>query len=192
MMHPSIGNSIEKVESGKFDNILSQFDGNHIGVFINAYTSDCGVEPMPAGFHQSEDGLEIHISNEQSESAVQVGWFGESSSLCSNHPNCKDYKHKSPLVQYANRLDIKVATGLIEKNRSLLDELYKDGLGLFIVHGHNDEYSFTQLPNGIVAVIDDGVTTFRSRPDIVNKKSFIPTVWRFENGSRQVVGGFLA
>ena len=48
------------------------------------------------------------------------------------------------------------------------------GLGVFMVHGHGDGAPFTALPYGLVAVIEDGRTHFRSRSEVLHAGGFVP------------------
>ena len=196
MIHQTVKTAISKVEEGKFDSFLQILENKNLGIFVNAYANEGQVLPIPDGYHQSESNLEICLSNEKEESAVQVGWYGQIHALCSNHPSCEDYAHQKykpeeDVLANAAELVISSTQEEAEKHRNMLDELFADGLGLFIVHGHSRKFTFSELPQNCIAVIENGKTNFRYRKDVINITNFVPNIWRMENGVRQVVGGFI-
>ena len=72
-----------------------------------------------------------------------------------------------------------------------LDELASHGIGIALIHGHSSRYEFTELPLGMIAVIENARTHFRRRSDVSDTSRFVPNIWRFEDGVRQCVGGFI-
>ena len=79
----------------------------------------------------------------------------------------------------------------VEGHADLLANLAMDGLGIFMVHGHTEDVEFVELPAGFMSVIENNKTSFRERESVLNNQRFVPNVWRFENGVRQPVGGFV-
>lgn len=199
MIHPIIKAAISKVEQGKFDTYLKLIENTNLGIFINAYAVDGQVLPIPSGYHQSEGDLNISLENEKRVSDIQVGWFGKTQALCSSHPDCSDYKHgpRPPedgfidALTGAPELSIDSVHKTVEKYRTIIDDLFLDGLGLFIVHGHNQKFAFTELPSKWVTVIQNNQTRFQLRKEVIGKGTFVPNIWRLESGVREVVGGFI-
>ena len=68
--------TIRKVEKGEFDSILKKLEGSPLGIYANACAVEGEVVPMPAGYVQSENALEISVTNEKDTDAIQVAWMG--------------------------------------------------------------------------------------------------------------------
>jgi hypothetical protein len=196
MIDLTIEKIIRKVDQGKFDAHLKILENTNLGIFINSYVTDGKVSPIPNGYHQSEHDLHIQLKSKASDNDVQVGWFGKKHTLCSGHPDCEDRKHfgdykkEDPLAD-ATELNINSVQKTFEKYRYMLDELFVSGLGIFMVHGHSNKYAFTELPPKWIAVIEKNQTHFRLRSKVINLATFVPNIWRMENGARQVVGCFI-
>lgn len=90
----------------------------------------------------------------------------------------------------APELDYDDAISVLPSKRDVLKDLAKDGFGLALLHGHNDVSKFTKLPEGYVSVISGGVTQFRRKDDVAMDATFVPNIWRFENGDLSPAGGF--
>ena len=206
-VHPKINRIIDKVDQGLFDDILEQLEGSHLGIHASAYVERDTVKPIPHGYGQTESDLKISISSHddnQSENSVQVGWYGpvpvdckEKSSRgihCHSHCTAHCNKHcehiKFNVLKEAQELHPKEISERVAEHNDLLANLQEHGLGIFICHGHNKKYEFTELPINCVAVIRDNQTQFVSRDTVACSHQFVPNFWRFENGIRQPVGGF--
>ena len=94
-------------------------------------------------------------------------------------------------LQHAREIDPVAIAQSIEGHADLLANLAIDGLGIFMVHGHTEDVEFVELPAGFMSVIENNKTSFRERESVLNSQRFVPNVWRFENGARQPVGGFV-
>ena len=223
--------TIRKVEKGEFDSTLKKLEGSPLGIYANAYAEEGEVVPMPAGYMQSENALEISVTNEKNTDAIQVGWMGGRSlqSVCLTctcvHPPSPDGRplqsigaycerwllHRLPALGrtlqsvgaqcqtveqcdpdlHAREIDPVAIAQSVEGHADLLANLAMDGLGLFMVHGHTEDVGFVELPAGFMSVIENNKTSFRERESVLNNRRFVPNVWRFENGVRQPVGGFV-
>ncbi|MCD8529347.1 MAG: hypothetical protein LRY25_00525, partial [Flavobacterium sp.] len=74
--------------------------------------------------------------------------------------------------------------------RDMLRQLEGEGFGIALLHGHNETYMFTKLPEDYVSVISNGVSTFRKIEDVKNDTSFVPNMWRMVDGKIKVAGGY--
>ena len=201
---PEIQRVIDRVEDGCFDALLAELDGSELGIMISAHAEDNRVMPMPIGYMQVETGGEITISEQRPPNAVQVGWFD-----CKVSPSCDpvcygeggseghvDGHRPGALQTYAVKElhpnEVAQRVEVMRESGSLpLNKLATEGVGVYMVHAHGGEYEFATLPTGMMAVIEGGRTHFRSRADVQVQGGLVPNVWRFENGIRQPVGGFL-
>ena len=107
---------------------------------------------------------------------------------CARHGPSQDIKFN--VLKEAQELHPKEISERVAEHNDLLANLQEHGLGIFICHGHNKKYEFTELPINCVAVIRDNQTQFVSRDTVACSHQFVPNFWRFENGIRQPVGGF--
>ena len=107
---------------------------------------------------------------------------------CFWHKRSQDIKFN--VLKEAQELHPKEISERVAEHNDLLANLQEHGLGIFICHGHNEKYEFTELPINCVAVIRDNQTQFVSRDTVACSHQFVPNFWRFENGIRQPVGGF--
>lgn len=198
---------IDRVEIGEFDDVLHCLEGEDLGIWIPACEMDGTVVTMPPGYSQEEtaEDLAITISREAAKDAVRVAWSGsllKADADCIGHGNCQicvctycydthngdgDLTHVIELNPTTVEARVKA---MCEDGSLPMDRLDAAGLSVFMVHGHGQGMPFTTLPNGIMAVIEDGHTRFRRRADALKAGKFVPTTWRFEEGERQPVGGF--
>lgn len=204
-IHSKIQSSINKVESGKLNLILSKLN-NNLGIFVNACIDGDMVVPMKEGYSQVEINQKISIvrneSSKNQDDVIKVGWVTNNSVFCFTHtcgghcihcfhPGDPGYPSTKEL-SCAREIYPEEIGGTIEKEYGkLLDELSDDKMGICIVHGHTLQKPFTELPYGIVSIIKDGITTFRSRSEVLEEKGFVPNAWRLESGVCQPVGGFI-
>ena len=89
----------------------------------------------------------------------------------------------------APELDYHETVKEIEGKKDLLNFLAGEQLGVTLLHGHNEKFMFTKLPEGYVSVIENGVTNFRKEVDVFKDPNFVPNVWRSINGQLKVAGG---
>lgn len=115
---------------------------------------------------------------------------------CTQHKgHCRHCTHKNGGQEPENNLvapelkyDLAVAT--LNDKRDLLEALAKEGFGLALLHGHNDEFMFTKLPEGYIAVITDNQTIFRTDLEVEQDSEFVPNMWRSINGQLRIAGGY--
>ncbi len=148
------------------------------------------------------------------EPALPVGWFGnlkaKNSSCthgsvdkckhCTGHTGaCRHCTHcarhsdhdiSDLLGVHMKELDYHKVVKEIDNKQELLNALAVHGVGLTLLHAHSDQFMFTELPEGYVSVIANGVTTFRKESDVAKDKTFVPNAWRSIDGKLQVAGGF--
>ena len=199
---------LDKVNAGELDQYLAELDGSDLGFHIPTQMLDGKLTLLGKGFSQSESNLKITVAPVAAlkPDSYVVGWMGDAAdkpiqcrgghSSCSGHcdshggpiRNCS--KCTSTYTELiAPKLDYESAVTQLENRRNLLNTLAKDGFGLALLHGHNSEFTFTQLPHDYVSVIANGETSFRKLSDVEVDSNFVPTVWRSVNGRIQVAGG---
>lgn len=84
----SILSTISLVEGGFFDTVLQGFErvSPALGIYVPAYVVDGKVAPIPYGYSQSENDLEIEITNKPpANDSVRVSWFGSVENECRSH-----------------------------------------------------------------------------------------------------------
>lgn len=201
----SMQSVINKVNSGKVDSSLRQLKGTPFGVYVNAHIANGSVDIVPPESSVTESNLDVSVTannNKKEPGAVKVGWYASGGSICSfcddphdcrshSNPSASSGKEVGHFPALADAKELKPISLDLEEYGDLLCELSKDDLGIFLCHGHNDQFAFTELPSGCVAVVENGRTGFRAREDVISKERFVPNVWRMENDEREVVGGFL-
>ena len=258
---------IDRVEDGRFDDLLGVLEGTSLGIYFRAQAQNGEVISIPQGYWQSENGLNIEVTNMPTEGTTRVGWYGRADDSCYSHchshctthnevpyetkpeeispdtlgvirrdlesmrcymhcrgqhnapagrglgaeakgepectgqhcyGHCTSHNHVTmdddPLVTATELRPLAVEARLYAMCRDgtlSLDELATHGIGIALIHGHSSRYEFTELPLGMIAVIENAKTHFRQRSDIVDVSGLVPNVWRFENGIRHVAGGFM-
>ncbi len=105
---------------------------------------------------------------------------------CSSHSDSIFPEHELK----ADELDYDRAMEELKGKKDILNDLAEHEFGLALLHGHNSEYKFTQLPENYVSVISDGATQFRTLGNVEQDETFVPNTWRYVNGKFQVAGGF--
>ena len=202
---------IEKLNSGNLNINLNSINDSDFGLYIPVYVDEETVKPMLEGYSQIEKDLVVSVGKEEDElilDAKPVAWFGNKNgkdSKC-DHGNTTKCKHctghtgkcrhcthtKGKLVEdfKAPKLDYDNTIKELDNHKDLLDNLAKEGIGLTLLHGHSDEHMFTKLPEGIVSVVENGITTFRKEQDVLNDTSFVPNMWKVTNGKLNIAGGY--
>ena len=213
LVAPSILSVIEKVDSGQFDRVLSVLeDDPALGIFVPAYARPDGeVVPLPRGHYQEEIGQKVTITDQRESESIAVGWTSDEDTgnlvcrkCCMPHRTIVLTSTGVLLCRRSSECDCIVADQLAAApeltpeavqprvseflQSGLMRQCATHGLGILLVHGHSRNSEFTYLPKGVVSVVEDGMTHFRPREDL--DASFVPNAWRFENGSREPVGGF--
>ena len=96
--------------------------------------------------------------------------------VCSNHCNqhCHGGYHPSDednVLFNAKYLDPKKAILDIQLPiiQKILRRISVYNLGIFLLHGHNQEFEFTKLPYGVISYVQDNKTKFIYRKEIENK-----------------------
>ncbi len=204
---------LDKVNSGKLNEYLYSLDGSDFGLYIPVYVDGDTVRLMKDGYSQTETNLRVtvnKVSDGITEDAQVVGWMGNvdgKDSSCSHGgtkscKHCTSHKdrcrhctgHKNLEVNndlIAPELDYDSAIEQLKTNYAgILNSLAKEEFGLALLHGHNNEFTFTKLPEEYVSVVSNGVTTFRTETEVKNDPTFVPNMWRFINGELLVAGGY--
>lgn len=202
---------IQRVNGGEFNKYIADLDGTDFGLYLPAFAEGDDVKLMLQGYSQVEKNLEVVVSkneNDDLSSAKVVGWIGSQVAKdskcthgstakckhCSAHPkNCRHCTHNRGKYGddlRAPELDYDSTIRNLDDRRHLLEPLAQDQLGLTLLHGHNDEFMFTKLPEGHVAVISDGITSFRKEEDVLKDETFVPNIWRASEGRFRVAGGY--
>lgn len=206
-----IKDAIASVQSGKLSELLQKVDNSDFGLYVPVYEDQGVIKPMLDGYSQTERNLVISVGKkdvDDSDGALPVGWLGridakDSSCRHGDHDKCRHCtshqdkcrhcthpKGKSVAgIDGAPELDYHEVVKQIDDKRDLLDELAAHGMGLTLLHGHSDQFMFTKLPEDYVAVIANGLTTFRKATDVAKDPTFVPNVWRSVNGQLRVAGG---
>jgi hypothetical protein len=199
---------IQKVENGLLNNILHELKDSYLGIYYPTMINEEGIViPIPKGFTQLENDLEVTVSEQLSSNAVRVGWNikqegGLGCNHCSRHGGPVDCRHcenhgpgtkrmGNELLLDAEELDPSTFEAEADKYQTVLKSVGAYGFGLYVLHGHTDEKPFTKLPLNTISVIIDGKTEFLSRSEVLNSESFVPNMWRYVDGKCQVAGGFM-
>ena len=181
---------LDKVNTGTINTSLTLLEGTDFGLYLPMYADGNEVKKMLEGYSQTEKDLVISISkNEESlpSDTKAVGWFGnlegkdsqckhggtKSCKHCTTHTlDCKHCTgHPIPTASHIGDLDAPELNynDSIEQLTNfggLLEELANDGIGISLLHGHNSSHEFTKLPEGIVSVISNDTTNFRSIEEV--------------------------
>ncbi len=201
---------IQKVNGGELNKYLADLDGTHFGLYLPTYDDGDSVKMMLQGYSQTERNLKVFVSKDSDnaiEGAKMVAWMGGQNAKdskcahggtakcrhCTAHgSHCRHCTHKSGRTVgdlIAPELNYDDAILKLDDKRHLLEPLASDQFGLTLLHGHNDQYMFTHLPEGQVSVISNGTTSFRKEEDVLNDPTFVPNVWRASQGRFRVAGG---
>lgn len=207
----NVASIIEMVKSGKFNELLAKLEGGDLGIFFPAYLDGDEVKPLPPGYMRSETNLKVEVRpiGPIDPKAKTIAWMGKGENAWSscNHPGSGPYKcshhdgrdencihcsgHDNPhSLGTPEGLDYHKAISQLNDKGGILDALAPSGLGLTLLHAHNDQDEFTKLPDNMVSVISDGFTSFRNIDDVLTDPTFVPNAWRVANGKLQVAGGF--
>ncbi|MEQ1897676.1 MAG: hypothetical protein ABL971_09870 [Vicinamibacterales bacterium] len=209
---------LNKVASGEMDTFIPPLAGGDFGIFISAYVDGEYVRLMKEGYSQIERNLKVTVESDTGrvpEDTFVVGWMGRIEARghggvqcrgihnsCQAHcpktshgagqKNCKGHpqNHAVPDELDAPELKYELAVAELKLKQDLLDSLAKDGFGLALLHGHNNTFTFTKLPEGYVSVVSNGVTRFLREADIRSDPAFVPNTWRSINGELRVAGGY--
>jgi hypothetical protein len=202
---------IQKVNSGEFDHLSSKLDGEDFGIFYPAYVDNGTIKMMPSGYTQTETDLKIAISSTgwRDPSAKTIAWMGGEGNAWSacKHPgsgpltckhhnghgdciHCKGHAALGHVQWTPERLDYVTAINQLQDKYEIINELAPQNLGLTLLHAHSNEHEFTKLPQDVISVVADGVTSFRKIQDVAKDETFVPNAWRFANGKLEIAGGF--
>lgn len=204
--------AIECIESGKLNDYLRQVDNLDFGFYIPVYDDNGIIKPMLEGYSQTERNLVVSVgkkNEDDQKDALPVGWLGQlgvkkDSSCrhgggdvcrhCTRHnDHCRHCSHpKNNFVmgiENAPELDYHEVVKSISSKQELLNSLALEGMGITLLHGHSNQFMFTKLPEGYVAVIVNGITVFRKESDVLKDSTFVPNAWRSINGVLRVAGG---
>lgn len=202
---------IEKVQSGVLTKYLHPLDDTDFGIYIPTYADQDGVKLMLEGYSQTEKNLVVTVSKSEDDAltdAKPVAWMGgqlgkdsrcrhgetRKCKHCTEHTNaCRHCTHKEGKVGEgleAPELDYDQAVKKLIHRNDLLDSLAKEQFGLTLLHGHNDQFMFTKLPENYVSVVANGVTSFRKEADVQQDTTFVPNIWRSVDGQFRVAGGY--
>ncbi|MGT2509625.1 hypothetical protein [Cupriavidus basilensis] len=208
----NVNSIIDKVNSGEFNGLSSQLDSGDFGIFYPAYVEDGIVKMMKPGYSQTETNLKIAVTSTalRDPNAKTIAWMGggiNAWSAC-NHPgtgphdcshqnghgdciHCKGHNNPHSFVGGMHEgLDYFTAVSQLNNKQDVLNSLAPHGLGLTLLHAHDNEHEFTKLPEGMVSVIADGVTSFRKIEVVAKDDTFVPNAWRFVDGKPEIAGGF--
>ncbi|WP_288421544.1 hypothetical protein [uncultured Acinetobacter sp.] len=73
-----------------------------------------------------------------------------------------------------------------EEVREALKTLSKYGLGILMVHSHDENGNFSDLPKGVVAYEEDLKVTFKAEsPE--DKQDYMPVAWQWDEDSGEAV-----
>lgn len=209
---------INKVMSGEMDKFIPQLNGSDFGIFVSVYVDGKSVRLMKDGYSQVERNLEVTVeknTDKAPEDNFVVGWMGHieagghggtqcrgSHNSCHKHcpasshgageKNCIGHPQISGAPDNLDAPELKydLAVKELESKQDVLNSLAEEGFGLALLHGHNNKYTFTKLPEGYVSVVSKGLTTFQKETEIKNDPTFVPNTWRFINGELRVAGGY--
>jgi hypothetical protein len=202
---------VQRVEAGDLDQYVAHLDGTDFGLYLPAYVEKNRVKLMLKGYSQIERNLKVNVSKSTDDALIgakPVAWMGGqiakdskcahgSTAICKHctaHPqHCRHCTHKTGQFGkdlLAPELDYDDAIKKLDDKKHLLDPLAKDQFGLALLHGHNDQFMFTKLPEGHVSVIENGMTTFRKEEDVLKDSTFVPNVWRAVGGRLRIAGGY--
>lgn len=202
---------IEQVQAGELNEHLESIDGSDFGIYIPVYEEQGKIKMMLDGYSQTERNLVVSVSKKDDEEltdALPVAWIGGQNAKdsscrhggtvkckhCTSHTAaCRHCTHTSGKLAGqldAPQLDYENVVADIGNKKQLLEALAGKQVGLTLLHGHNDQFMFTKLPDGYVSVIANGVTSFRKENDVNQDPTFVPNVWRSINGQLRVAGGY--
>lgn len=207
---------IDKVNSGDLAEFFKPLDGSNFGVYLPVYEDQGTVKLMLGGYSQIEKNLKVSISNGGDNALVgakPVAWLGGANAKdskcdhggtascghCTGHADaCRHCTHAKgkiagdltkPSLTDAKELDYDLAVAGLKNKKQLLESLSHEQFGLTLLHGHNDKFMFTELPADHVAVISNGITSFRPDSEVLKDPTFVPNVWRSINGQLKIAGG---
>ncbi|MEM7704804.1 MAG: hypothetical protein AAF358_04585 [Pseudomonadota bacterium] len=199
---------VDRVNAEELTELISELDGSDFGAQIPVYDDNGTIRMMLQGYSQVERDLVVSVGrNEPDDDALQIGWFGrqdgrDSSCQHDDHDRCRHCtghtgacrhcthpRGQSNGLPNAPGLDYHQAIQELANRQELLAALAEEGLGLTLVHGHNDEHMFTRLPEDYVSVVAGGRTVFRETTTVAQDPTFVPNTWRVVNGELNVAGG---
>lgn len=203
---------LNKIQSGEFDEHLRSLEGTDLGLYLPVYEDGGTIKLMKEGYSQSETNLTVTVSKAPDtvpEDSFVVAWIGNQQwkdSTCSHSgtrscTHCTSHGGRcSHCTGHAGRelgsgldapeLDYPSAVDTLRAKQDILDVLAEEGIGLALLHGHNDEFTFTKLPEGYVSVVSNGVTHFRTEEEVNRDSTFVPNMWRSINGELRIAGGY--
>lgn len=203
---------IRKVEEGRLNKYLADLDGSDFGIYLPTYADGDTIKLMLQGYSQVEKNLKISISKIEDsslEDALSVAWIGVEDAKdstckhggtttcrhCTRHTGACKHCTKHSRRNFgpgllAPELDYDEVIKRLDQYKDLLSALAKENFGLSLLHGHNDKFMFTRLPEGYVSVISEGATIFKKEVEVLNDPTFVPNVWRVINGKTRVAGGY--
>lgn len=202
---------IMKVQDGHLNKYLADLDGTNFGLYLPAYADGDSVKLMLQGYSQTERNLKVNVSKGEDDAlkdARVVAWMGSQNvkdskcthggtakcKHCSAHAShCRHCTHTRDRVGedlLAPELKYEDAVKNLGDKQHLLEPLAGEQFGLTLLHGHNDDFMFTELPKGHVSVISNGTTSFRKEEDVNKDATFVPNIWRASDGQFRVAGGY--
>ncbi len=207
-----VKNLITKAESKLITSFAKALEGSDFGIYIPVYADGDTIKPMLEGYSQTEKNLVVSISKgaKKDPEAKPVAWMGGAQgkdSKCTHGgkrscthctgPHGGACKHCTEHNTgglggdlKAPELDYDSAIKTLTNKKDLLDKLALEGFGLTLLHGHNNKFMFTKLPEGYISVISNDVTDFRTEGEVQKDTTFVPNVWRYVGGKLKVAGGY--
>ncbi len=212
ILENNVRSLIDKAQTEKISSLWKELDGTDFGLYLPIYADGDTIKPLLNGMSQTERDLVITISKDSDplpEDTKPVAWFGNinGQDVSCNHPggprycshcnthgggvrNCTHPGREGWEDLDAPQLNYNSTIEQLINYRDLLRQLAAEGYGIALLHGHSEKHMFTKLPEDYVSVISNGVTTFRKIEDVKNDNSFVPNMWRMENGVIRVAGGY--
>jgi hypothetical protein len=208
----AVKNLIDKVKSDDLKPYFKTLEGTDFGLYIPVYVDGDTIKPMLTGYSQTERDLVVSVSKEPVNLPIDtkpVAWMGslegkdstcthggtQSCSHCTSHTAACKHCSGHARGSIGNNLDAPELNynSTVEQlinYRDLLRDVSIEGFGLSLLHGHNNEFMFTKLPDGYVSVISNGITSFRKEQELKNDETFVPNMWKLINGEIKAVGGY--
>ncbi len=209
---------LDKVTSGEMDKFIPSLDRCDFGIFFSAYVDGEHVRLMREGYSQVERNLTVTVESDADrvpDDTFVVGWMGRieagghggtqcrgAHNSCHKHcpasshgagpKNCIGHPQNHAVADDLDAPELKYELAVMElkSKQDLLNSLAEEGFGLALLHGHNNTFTFTQLPEGYVSVVSNGVTRFLKEAEVIGDPAFVPNTWRSMNGELRVAGGY--